>query len=994
MAYGAFGEAEQGMEMGHSHKKDRAVGRKAGKAARDGDFAFLNRFGTLLAIAMLAAALPAGAQGESAPPPEVLVPNAVVVVVDRVAPQPGKATGPAKTSTVPVEFTYSGATDGEEGSGLKSVTLWMRNASSGVWASTDVSSTGASGTLSYSGFGSDGLYYYALRAEDEAGNLSPLPQGTGSGSIVLDRKPPIITIKGSANVIVEAGQAYVDAGATAKDDVDGDLTSKITVDNAVNTAVPGTYYVTYNVSDSAGNSATASRTVTVSRSYALTLTPPSRGSLQATPAPGANGKYAAGTVVTVRYTADPAAGCDVLAWTGATADAVSPELARVTMNEDKTVAVALARHTGTVVVDVTPDSAGWTLVDGNAVSRDGSGDATLTGVPTGTISIAYKPIADKTTPASQQALLAKKATVTFKGQYVDSAMAAVSLPAELQGYPGALVDCPIELSATKPLTSLHLQFAFDSNLAEAVQVVNGSVTSAWAPLTLTNAYGLVSVRGSGAPASTTSGTVAILKLRIKPSAPLGTWPLCFNAVTLNGGALGAERRDGSLIVSANRFLWGDVNNDGKVNDLDAAQILLRRVGLTAQLPAPWGERAAAVSAEAPSVIGSYDAGLILQRVAGGSAAFPADADGDGFGPDSGTVSPQSAQGPARVVTLPTAAEATAGAEISLPISIEQAGGILGFFAEVTFDAEAVEFLGAARGSLGAAWTAPLANVVQNRLLLAAAGGESLAGSGSIVVMNFRARKDLDAATPLFVLNTVELNDGLVPAKVVASGGAPALRSVSPKRGAEEGGTVVTLQGTNLAAVTEVRFGNEPAPWILYNAQSNHLLAVAPAGKGLVDLTAVSLAGSSRLGSAFEYFEPSVFLTLTPPSSVNAGATIEVPVWLSAADDARPTSVSFRLEFDRNLFAVQTVEGAAVPVIAGDAAQKAKKTVTAKMKGPGVMEVTVSGSPASQIQPGLLCTCRLVALGDVDDALGLIYISSTSAKGSGLTKELSVAQGAR
>ena len=58
--------------------------------------------------------------------------------------------------------------------------------------------------------------------------------------------------------------AYVDAGATATDDADGDLTDQVIVDNPVDTAVVGTYTVTYNVRDSSGNAAIpVTRTVTV-----------------------------------------------------------------------------------------------------------------------------------------------------------------------------------------------------------------------------------------------------------------------------------------------------------------------------------------------------------------------------------------------------------------------------------------------------------------------------------------------------------------------------------------------------------------------------------------------------------------------------------------------------------------------------------------------------------------------------------------------------------
>jgi hypothetical protein len=63
---------------------------------------------------------------------------------------------------------------------------------------------------------------------------------------------------------VTEGGAYNDAGATASDDVDGDLTSSIVVTNPVDPNTVGTYTVRYNVSDSAGNAADeVTRTVEV-----------------------------------------------------------------------------------------------------------------------------------------------------------------------------------------------------------------------------------------------------------------------------------------------------------------------------------------------------------------------------------------------------------------------------------------------------------------------------------------------------------------------------------------------------------------------------------------------------------------------------------------------------------------------------------------------------------------------------------------------------------
>ena len=69
---------------------------------------------------------------------------------------------------------------------------------------------------------------------------------------------------GDNPVTVEVGSTYTDAGATATDTYDGDITSSIVTISNVDTAVVGSYTVRYNVSNSSGNAALeVTRTVTV-----------------------------------------------------------------------------------------------------------------------------------------------------------------------------------------------------------------------------------------------------------------------------------------------------------------------------------------------------------------------------------------------------------------------------------------------------------------------------------------------------------------------------------------------------------------------------------------------------------------------------------------------------------------------------------------------------------------------------------------------------------
>jgi|GEM_PF-4229782 hypothetical protein len=79
-----------------------------------------------------------------------------------------------------------------------------------------------------------------------------------------DTTAPAITLLGEVDITLTVGDSYTDAGATALDETDGDITESIVVDNPVDTSVADTYTVTYSVQDDAGNKAEdITRTVTV-----------------------------------------------------------------------------------------------------------------------------------------------------------------------------------------------------------------------------------------------------------------------------------------------------------------------------------------------------------------------------------------------------------------------------------------------------------------------------------------------------------------------------------------------------------------------------------------------------------------------------------------------------------------------------------------------------------------------------------------------------------
>lgn len=111
----------------------------------------------------------------------------------------------------------------------------------------------------YGGSESSGGKLIYARLRDSAGRVS----SSMSASTSIDAVAPTITLKGQNPERVILGSVYVDAGASALDNIDGDISANIAVSNTVNTTARGSYEVKYSIADSAGNAAEAVRTIYV-----------------------------------------------------------------------------------------------------------------------------------------------------------------------------------------------------------------------------------------------------------------------------------------------------------------------------------------------------------------------------------------------------------------------------------------------------------------------------------------------------------------------------------------------------------------------------------------------------------------------------------------------------------------------------------------------------------------------------------------------------------
>ena len=126
------------------------------------------------------------------------------------------------------------------------------DAREGVLANLGFTDTDTPGglDLALGGAASGGVAVYL---NDAAGNL-------GRGDV----EAPVITQNGNATVSIETGMPYSESGASADDNIDGDISADIRVTNNENTPFVGSYTVSYDVTDFAGNAAaTVTRTVNV-----------------------------------------------------------------------------------------------------------------------------------------------------------------------------------------------------------------------------------------------------------------------------------------------------------------------------------------------------------------------------------------------------------------------------------------------------------------------------------------------------------------------------------------------------------------------------------------------------------------------------------------------------------------------------------------------------------------------------------------------------------
>ena len=336
----------------------------------------------------------------------------------------------------------------------------------------------------------------------------------------------------------------------------------------------------------------------------------------------------------------------------------------------------------------------------------------------------------------------------------------VSIP-HITASPGELILIPIQITTPGrfAISSAEIFISYDSDVTRALEVVTaGTLTEGWELISSRLSSGVLTSIDTAKVAMATPvdtltgpGTLAFIRVSIPHTAVQGaTTPLAFQRLLFNDGDPSAVTQDGSLTVVA---ILGDVSSNGRVGAFDASLILREVVGLIT-LPDPaWSHFTLSVAdVSGDRTISPLDGALILRFVVGIIDRFPAQ--GGGFFK---FVSSK------RTIRLGEHEE-LGDRLFRVPIIIDEMDGVLAGTIELTFDPSQVTVAEVLLAELSVDYLFE-SNVIDDKIIIAFAGAQSLSGSGEVAQILFQTDMIGEDITGSVSLGQVVLNEGQIGVQI-------------------------------------------------------------------------------------------------------------------------------------------------------------------------------------------------------------------------------------
>ncbi|MGB8815951.1 MAG: immunoglobulin-like domain-containing protein, partial [Minisyncoccia bacterium] len=430
-----------------------------------------------------------------------------------------------------------------------------------------------------------GTYYMRYDATDVAGNrATPVFRQIIVSS---DLVKPVITLTGSSLVSVVLNSTYTDAGATASDDIDGDITSRIQTNNPVNSAIAGDYYITYNVFDSAHNFAdTVRRQVVV-------LTMPSTdhikpiislvGSSTITINQGSSYSDSGATAI------DNVDGnlTSQIITTGLPINTSATGTYSINYNVSDRAGNAAITRTRTVTVIAVPTN--FTTLVNTITAAQTLYSSSTEGTLPGQYAVGSKAIL---LTAINTAIIVRDNGASTQTE-VDNAVSALNIAVNTfnAGVVGGDNTAPvITILGSNPI-SITVGSTYTDAGATALDNVDGNVTSQIVASSSvnTNATGTYSVIYTVSDAAHNTASLSRV-VNVIPAVVIN------NTISYNAGGGGSSYNPPTTI-------WGDINNDGKVNEFDFSVMM-----------ADWGRTTVSLAdLNKDGVVDEYDFAILMSK---------------------------------------------------------------------------------------------------------------------------------------------------------------------------------------------------------------------------------------------------------------------------------------------------------------------------------------------------------------------------------------------